>query len=203
MGGVLGGGGSGGSGSGSGVSSGVSSSATFATPVAILTKPKTSPPPHHPPNYTSHHSPCQTLKFGPPHTIPNSTTTAQLPGTLFGNYINQRSMTIRTQHVSYNGKKPDISYTDVSYKNENGHFVPKLNQNEVKKSLNELNHIVRVRLNLCPLVYQMSNFIFERNVGFYFCAKRIVCDTSCVRIVVLRLIMYVNHNHRFASFNHW
>ena len=53
------------------------SASQFATPVAILTKPKTSPPPHHPPNYSSHHSPCQTLKFGP-HTIPNST--AQLPG---------------------------------------------------------------------------------------------------------------------------
>ena len=33
--------------------------------------------------------------------------------------------TIRTNDISYNSQKPDISYTDNWYKNENGHFVQK------------------------------------------------------------------------------
>ena len=33
--------------------------------------------------------------------------------------------TIRTNDISYNSQKPDISYTDNWYKNETGHFVQK------------------------------------------------------------------------------
>ena len=33
--------------------------------------------------------------------------------------------TIRTNDISYNSQKPDISYADNWYKNETGHFVQK------------------------------------------------------------------------------
>ena len=36
-----------------------------------------------------------------------------------------RGTTIRTSDISYNSQNPDISYTDIWYKKETGHFVKK------------------------------------------------------------------------------
>ena len=42
-----------------------------------------------------------------------------------GSIIELGTATIRTNDISYNSQKPDISYTDNWYKNETGHFVQK------------------------------------------------------------------------------